>query len=259
MPAVHRRPRRSSASVGRGSRRRGRSWSARRTTHRSRRPRDRRRRSRQPARGLPAPAPPLRRQAPCRQSASTRGRSSRREGSRDWCGTDDAPPDQSAARAGFEHRQAGERIAADHADQDHWHRAGLHHAAFRPRNRQSPGRHFVGPGPPVFEAAACAAATPFTTQSVVSALADRSSGFRIVLRPRLPVSELTVASCGLRPRSQRRVHAGLSPASLEALAGISKRADDRRDPLWAQAPRLVAVGPDRRAPTPRPPRIYSSR
>lgn len=58
---------------------------------------------------------------------------------------------------------------------------------------------------------------------VDNALEDRSSGSRIVLRPRLPASKLAVASRGLRPRSQRRVRADFAPASLEALAGTSKR------------------------------------
>ena len=92
----------------------------------------------------------------------------------------------------------------------------------------------------------------------------RSSGSRIVLRPRLPASELAVASRSLRPRSQRRVRAGLAPASLKwpsrappsaadasPSAGAVKRgsADSRRSPIRAD-PDGASAGEGLRGGTP---------
>ena len=72
----------------------------------------------------------------------------------------------------------------------------------------------------------------------------RSSGSRIVLRPHLPASELAlaVASRSLRPRSQRRVRAGLAPASLWWPSRAPPSAADARRGDPARSSRARRVG-----------------
>ena len=96
-----------------------------------------------------------------------------------------------------------------------------------------------GPGLPFSRPQQRVAAAPFTTRDASTAHSGgRSSGSRIVLRPRLPASALAVASRSLRPRSQRRVRAGLAPASLGGPRGrlqAPRMLDDARRP--GQVPR----------------------